>query len=255
VRRGGSGAPGLLLLHGLGATSQVWDGFAARIGSRAWIAVDLPGHGGSPPLAHYTFEAVADAVAPLIDPGGVIILGHSFGGVVALHLANRPGVRAVVGLGIKVAWSEDDLAQASELAARPARVLPTRADAIARHLRLAGLTGLADPADPALDDAVSEVEGGWRTAFDPRAYGIGDPAVAELVMASSAPVVLARGERDPMVSTGQLLAVAPDPVVLPGLGHNAHVEDPGAVLPLLEQAESRRKPTSFVSRDLPRRSR
>jgi pimeloyl-ACP methyl ester carboxylesterase len=44
------------------------------------------------------------------------------------------------------------------------------------------------------------------------------------------PVVLARGEHDRMVSAEQLAALVPEPVVLPGLGHNAHVEDPAAVL-------------------------
>jgi pimeloyl-ACP methyl ester carboxylesterase len=35
-----------------------------------------------------------------------------------------------------------------------------------------------------------------------------------------------------MVTMEQLAAIVPDPVVLPGLGHNAHVEDPAAVLRL-----------------------
>ena len=45
-------------------------------------------------------------------------------------------------------------------------------------------------------------------------------------------MVLARGEHDPMVSHDQLAALVADPVTLPGLGHNAHVEDPAAVLAL-----------------------
>ena len=51
--------------------------------------------------------------------------------------------------------------------------------------------------------------------------------------AAPVPVILARGEHDPMVSRDQLTALAPDAVDLPGLGHNAHVEDPAALLPLL----------------------
>jgi pimeloyl-ACP methyl ester carboxylesterase len=35
-----------------------------------------------------------------------------------------------------------------------------------------------------------------------------------------------------MVSTEQLAELVPDPVVLAGLGHNAHVEDPAAVAEL-----------------------
>jgi pimeloyl-ACP methyl ester carboxylesterase len=47
------------------------------------------------------------------------------------------------------------------------------------------------------------------------------------------PVRLARGELDPMVSATQLAALVPDPIELAGLGHNAHVERPAALLPLL----------------------
>jgi pimeloyl-ACP methyl ester carboxylesterase len=233
VRRGGSGPPVLLLLHGLGATGDVWNGLLAELGERAWVAPDLPGHGGSAGLPRYTFAAVAEAVADLVDPAGTIVVGHSFGGVVALHLAGRPGVRSVVGVGVKVAWTGSELARAAGLADRPASVHPTRAAALARHLRVSGLDGLVAADDPALDAAVRETGGGWSPTFDPRAFGVGEPGVAALVAAAPVPVVLARGEHDPMVSADQLAAVVPDPVELPGLGHNAHVERPAALLPLL----------------------
>jgi pimeloyl-ACP methyl ester carboxylesterase len=222
----------LLLLHGMGATAGVWDGLIAVLGEsgRAFVAPDLPGHGGSAALPEYTFAAVADAVAPLVDPAGTVVLGHSFGGAIGLHLAGMSGVRAVVGLGIKVEWTADELARAASLAARPAATFATRADAVARYLRVAGLDGLVPPDDPTVDTGVLEASDGWRLAFDQRAFGVGDPAVAALLAAAGeTPVVLARGERDHMVSTGQLAALVPDPVVLPGLGHNAHVEDPAAV--------------------------
>jgi len=230
VLSGGTGTPVLLLLHGMGATADVWAGMIATLGDRAYVAPDLPGHGGSAPLPEYTFEAVAAAVAPLVDPAGTVVVGHSFGRVIALHLAGRPGVRAVVGVGIKVAWTADELAGAAGLAARPAKTHPTRVEAIARHLRLAGLDGLVAPDDPALDAGVAQTADGWRPAFDQRAFGVGEPGVAALLAAAPVPVVLARGEHDRMVSTEQLAALVPDPVVLPGLGHNAHVEDPAAVL-------------------------
>jgi pimeloyl-ACP methyl ester carboxylesterase len=233
VRRGGRGEPTLLLLHGLGATGDVWEGVADLLPG-AWTAPDLPGHGGSAPLAGYSFAAVADAVADLVDPAGTVVVGHSFGGVVALHLAARPGVRAVVGLGIKVAWTGDELHRAAALAAREPARFDSRAAAVARHLRLAGLDGLVHPDSPAADAGVVEEEDGrFRPALDPRAFGVGEPGVAALVAASPVPVVLARGERDEMVSTAQLAELVPGPVVLAGLGHNAHVEDPAAVAALV----------------------
>ncbi|MEJ3653819.1 alpha/beta fold hydrolase [Actinomycetes bacterium KLBMP 9759] len=226
VLRGGAGGRTVLMLHGLGATADVWDGVSAHLPG-AWVAPDLPGHGGSAPLAAYTFAEVADAVADLVDPAGTVVLGHSFGGVVGLHLAAVPGVRAVVGLGIKVVWSDEELARAAAMAQRPPMRFATRDEAVARHLKVAGLGELVDPAT--VDAGVVRDGDGWRTALDPAAFGVGEPGVSALVTASPVPVVLARGERDPMVTAQQLRAIVPDPVELAGLGHNAHVEDPSAV--------------------------
>jgi pimeloyl-ACP methyl ester carboxylesterase len=227
VLTGGAESPTYLLLHGLGATADVWEGLAAQLGDATWVAPDLPGHGGSSALPSYSFAGVAAAVAGLVDPRGTVIVGHSFGGVIGLHLAGRPGVLAVIGLGIKVAWSEEELARAAALAERPAPVYGTRDEAAKRHLKVAGLDGEA-PAS-----AVVETSDGWRPAFDQRAFAVGDPHVAALLEVAQVPVVLARGEHDHMVTADQIAALGTDPVELPGLGHNAHVESPDALLPLL----------------------
>lgn len=232
VLRGGTAGPVVLMLHGLGATADVWSGLAGLLGDTAWVAPDLPGHGRSGPLDGYTFAAVADAVAPLVDPRGTVVVGHSFGGVIGLHLAGRPGVRVVVGLGIKVAWTAEELARAAGLAGREPVVFPTREQAMARCLRVAGLDGLVDD----LETGVTETGGGWRLALDNRAFGVGEPGVADLIAATTTPVVLARGEHDTMVSDAELSEVARaicPTVSLPGLGHNAHVEGPAALLSLL----------------------
>jgi pimeloyl-ACP methyl ester carboxylesterase len=78
-----------------------------------------------------------------------------------------------------------------------------------------------------------ELDGRWRLALDPRSFGVGAPDLPGLVAAARAPVVLARGEHDAMVTTEQLADVVPRPVVLPGCGHNAHVERPDLVAQLL----------------------
>ena len=150
---GGAGEPVLLLLHGLGATADVWDGWRPLLAERwpgRWLAPDLPGHGGSAPLP-----------------------------------------------------------------------------------RVSGLAGLLPAGGAAVTAGLREHAGGWRLALDPKAFAVGAPDLPGLLAACRARVVLARGETDPMVGADQLAALRPDAVTLPGLGHNAHVEDPAAVLALL----------------------
>jgi pimeloyl-ACP methyl ester carboxylesterase len=52
LRTGRTGDPPVLLPHGLGATGAVWDGRTGVL-DRAWLAPDLPGHGGSARLPRY----------------------------------------------------------------------------------------------------------------------------------------------------------------------------------------------------------
>jgi pimeloyl-ACP methyl ester carboxylesterase len=234
MRTAGTDGPAVLLLHGLGATGAVWDGLLERPGYR-WLAPDLPGHGGSARLPRYSFGGLAAAVADALpERGPLLVAGHSLGGVVGLALATGwfgVEVAGVLAVGVKVEWSEDDLAKAAAMAARPPRVFPAREDAERGFLKIAGLTGLAE-ADPA---GVVEGEDGWRLALDPAAFAVGAPDMRGLLGAARCPVTLAAGENDPMSRLDQLRALAPDAVELPGLGHNAHVEDPDALLPHLAQ--------------------
>ena len=237
---GGSGPGLLLLVHGLGATAEVWSPLTSVVSDvwpGRWLAVDLPGHGGSPPLPRVSFGALAAAVAGELPPDEpLVVLGHSLGGVVGLALASGwfgVQVTRAVGLGIKAVWSGDELARAAALAGRPVSWFDTREEAAARHLRVAGLDGLVDPDDELVAAGLQERDGRWRLALDQRSFGVGAPDLPGLVAAARAPVVLARGEHDPMVTTAQLTDVVPAPAVLPGCGHNAHVERPDLVARLL----------------------
>jgi pimeloyl-ACP methyl ester carboxylesterase len=241
VLEGGSGEPLLVLLHGMGATGDVWAGWRPLLARRwpgRWLAPDLPGHGGSPPLPGYTFDGFAAAVAGVIPPGTpAIVLGHSLGGVVGLALASdryHVPVRAVIGLGIKVEWSDEDLDRAEAVARRPPAWFETRDEAAARYLRVSGLAGLLPAGDPAVDAGLRKQDGRWRLATDPGVFAVGAPDMPRLLAESRAPVILARGERDPMNTDEQLARLGVPAVTLPGLGHNAHVESPAESAALLD---------------------
>jgi pimeloyl-ACP methyl ester carboxylesterase len=98
---GGSGRPGVLLIHGLSNTAWSWTPVARRIAaSRRTIAMDLRGHGLSDaPTDRYepaTLAADAIAVAEgsgALDGGGVVVAGHGFGGIVAAWAAAALGDR------------------------------------------------------------------------------------------------------------------------------------------------------------------
>ncbi|MER7333072.1 MULTISPECIES: alpha/beta fold hydrolase [unclassified Micromonospora] len=231
----------LLLLHGMGATGDVWLPWAPLLERRwagRWLAPDLAGHGWSPPLPAYSFAGLADRIAAGLAAGDrLVVLGHSLGGVVGLALAARGAglpVDAVVGLGIKAVWSPAELAKAEELAARPVTWFASRDEAARRYLRVAGLTGLFAPDHPVVEAGLRQVDGRWRLAMDPAAFGVGEPDLPALLAATDAPVLLARGEHDPMVTDAQLKELGVPVVTLPGLGHNAHVEAPEAVLELVD---------------------
>ncbi len=230
LRTGGEGEPAVLLLHGLGATGAVWAHLTELVGRRVLVP-DLPGHGKSAPLPHYSFATIAAAVARVLPEGPLVIAGHSLGGVIALELAAQREVVGVVALGVKVEWSQDDLAKAASMAARPARFFTSRADAEQAYLKVSGLLGIA-PADPA---GLRETDEGWRLALDPAAFGVGAPDMPGLLEKARCPVVMAAGEHDPMSRREQLEALGAETVIVPGLGHNAHVEDPAAVRALLDR--------------------
>ncbi|WP_425440463.1 alpha/beta fold hydrolase [Prauserella shujinwangii] len=240
-----SAPPLLLLLHGLGGNRHVWQGLGELLPQRwpgDWLAPDLPGHGAAAPLPRYSFGAMAAALAERLPRDRpVAVLGHSLGGALALTLASGWfGVRvmAACGLGIKVRWSAAELAKAGELAAAPARSFGTREEAVRRWLRVSGLTDLVAAGSPAARAGVTGGDGAWRLALDQGAFGVGAPDMPGLLGAARADVVLAAGEHDPMCPVEHLWDLRADHVVLPGLGHNAHVEDPAALLPVLDRLVS-----------------
>jgi pimeloyl-ACP methyl ester carboxylesterase len=90
-RTAGSGPP-LLLIHGIGDSSDTWDPVIAELAEHyTVIAPDLLGHGRSDrPRADYSIAAFACGMRDLIsvlDLDRVTVLGHSLGGGIAMQFA------------------------------------------------------------------------------------------------------------------------------------------------------------------------
>jgi pimeloyl-ACP methyl ester carboxylesterase len=84
----------VVLIHGLGGAAGNWIELAPRFArSRRVVVPDLPGHGGSAPVAAApNLSPYADRVAGILEREGLTgaaAVGHSFGGSVALRLAIR----------------------------------------------------------------------------------------------------------------------------------------------------------------------
>lgn len=238
---GGSGDRTILFLHGLGATAAVWTGVREALQERGgirWISADLGGHGGSDWQPLYSVGQLAGQLAPILAPQSApFIVGHSLGVYVALALASGwfgVRVRGVLGIGPKIDWPEADLKAARDLAGRPVRCYPTEEEAVDRYRRVSGLSEVIAPAREALARGVLHTPQGWRLAQDPRTFAVAGAPFASLAAAAGTPIVLARGEHDPMVSLAQLRGHAGRARDIPGAGHNAHLEEPRAVLGLIE---------------------
>lgn len=85
----GHGPPWVLALHGVSAHGLRFVRFAAEIAAFGVIAPDLRGHGRSPTAGPWTVaQHVADLRPLLVEAGPrPIVMGHSFGGLLAWELA------------------------------------------------------------------------------------------------------------------------------------------------------------------------
>jgi len=88
---GGTGRP-VVLLHGLASTCHIWDLVAPILADDfAVVALDLRGHGlSAKPVHGYDFATVGNDLLALIEAKEMerpLIVGHSWGGDVALEFA------------------------------------------------------------------------------------------------------------------------------------------------------------------------
>ena len=87
---GRADAPAIVFLHGIGGNARAFTSQLRYFGSdwRA-IAWDMPGYGGSAPLAAVSIAALAEALSRFLDQLGVarpVLVGHSIGGMIVQQL-------------------------------------------------------------------------------------------------------------------------------------------------------------------------
>jgi pimeloyl-ACP methyl ester carboxylesterase len=167
--------PGLVLVHGNGAHAHWWAFIAPFFMSHYRIvALDLSGAGDSGRREHYSpdqFAREVDAVADDVGFGDdVVVVGHSFGGFIALRtgLNHHDRLTGVVLVDSAVRppdfqWERDP--RRSPI--KPKRVYPTFEEALERF-RL--MPPQACENDYILDyigrHSLAAVDGGWSWKFD-----------------------------------------------------------------------------------------
>jgi pimeloyl-ACP methyl ester carboxylesterase len=95
----GNGSP-LVLLHAFASSSATWIPLVNHLAAAGFrvIAFDLPGHGQSDWLGHYSLASMEDSLASALsklDLHRFDLVGHSLGG----HLAMRLGARLTGNIG------------------------------------------------------------------------------------------------------------------------------------------------------------
>jgi pimeloyl-ACP methyl ester carboxylesterase len=216
-RRGGEGQP-VLLIHGLAGSSKTWDGVMPRLTEHAdVIAVDLLGYGESAkPMGDYSLGAFASGLRDflsVLDVESVTIVGHSFGGGVAMqlayqhpHLVDRLVLVGSGGLGREVSWLLRLLTLPGFEYVMPIafpKPIVDRATDVGRQL---GRRNIRSPRFSELWRAYSSLAGATnRRAFVRTMRGVIEPtgqsvnASDRLYLAAHIPTMIVWGDRDGII--------------------------------------------------------
>ena len=231
----GEGAP-LVLLHGVGLRAEAWAAqMAALSAGHRVIALDMPGHGGSAPLAEGARlpDFIAWCARTLDELGleRVNLAGHSMGALITGGMAaTHPDRLARVGLLCGVHRRTPEAAAAVQ--ARAAALRAGTRDSAGPLARWFG-TDTAAPAHALVRDWLDTVDGhGYATAYT--AFATGDGLYADSWPTVRQPALFLTGALDANSTPAmarEMAAAAPRgrAVVIEGHGHMVPMTAPAAV--------------------------
>jgi len=266
----GSG-PALLLLHGLACDSTTWDTVIPLLAKKhTVIAPDLLGHGLSDkPRADYTLGGYANGMRDLLTLLGidkVTVVGHSFGGGVALQFAYQFPERTQRVMLVSTGGLGPEVSMLIKLIQAPGweQVMSVLTLPGIRHVETAAMRALASSGGPLhkytrdLDEAASIVDS-WRdrrTRFAIRhlVRAVIDWRGQIVTMADRAyltqtmPMAVVWGRDDHVIpvrhaSNAAALAPGASVTVLPDSGHFPHRDHPEEFARLLDEFVSNTEPS------------
>jgi pimeloyl-ACP methyl ester carboxylesterase len=179
LRWGQAGKPGLCFVHGGFAHAHWWDWIAPFFtGAFNVVALDLGGMGDSGHREKYALDTFAEEVAAVCVHAGLddlpVVVGHSFGGLVALRRGALSGARmggiVLVDFPIRPPGYERERGQ-QRLTGRTKEIYPSVDAALDRFKLLP-----PQPCENAFivdyiaRRSMAEVAGGWSWKFDPRIF-------------------------------------------------------------------------------------
>jgi pimeloyl-ACP methyl ester carboxylesterase len=246
----GEGDP-VLLIHGLGGSSNTWTPIMSALVRHKCIRLDLPGSARSArvqgPFSIERFVQAVLRVLSAVSTSNVHVIGHSLGTIVAQHFAvSEPGmVRSLALFGPLPAPPD---------AARPS--IRARAQKV-RSEGVAGMQAIADALVQASTSGETKARRPAAVAFvreslmrqDPEGYAATCDALADAQAAEitkiSRPTLLVTGDEDavapPQAVRGMGEKIARSRVeVLRGCGHWTPVEKPEECTALLAQFYAQR---------------
>lgn len=237
--------PCLLLLHGFTGSAATWEPHAARYRKRyRTVAVDLIGHGltdAPRDPARYRMGRCIDDLQALLDALGVertAVLGYSMGGRVALHLASAHPERlwALVlesaSPGIddpeeRARRRQADEALAAELESHGIESFVAKWEALPLWATQARLP--QEVRDRVRRQRLQNRAHGLAGSLRGMGAGAMEPLYARLPHLTMPTLVIAGQRDEKYVRLGEQMARAmprAELAIVPGAGHNVHLEEP-----------------------------